>query len=79
MLYDIAFVEPWGCHADKDARTGRAMSIRRAMRSKRGFGVLWLGYSKTVLDVRVAIAGIALITCLVGGLGLTIAELRRGR
>jgi hypothetical protein len=37
------------------------------------------GFAVPVLGVRAAIAGIALITCLVGGLGLTIAEMRRAR
>ncbi len=81
----------------------------RALRSKRGFGVFWLGFSGSVLGdaitrttliwyvfertgspvsagfavpvlgVRAAIAGIALITSAVGGLGLMIAELRHAR
>ena len=46
-------------------------------RGTRGPG--YIGEPRPVMGVRAAIAGIALITCVVGGLGLTIAELRRVR
>ncbi len=38
-----------GDHADDDARARRDMSMRRALRSERGFGVFWLGFCATVL------------------------------
>jgi MFS family permease len=59
---------------------GRCFAIMRTLMQSGGpLGGVSAGFAVPVLGVRAAIAGIALITCLVGGLGLTIAELRRAR
>jgi MFS family permease len=59
---------------------GRCFAIMRTLMQSGGpLGGVSAGFGVPVLGVRGAIAGIALITCLVGGLGLTIAELRRAR
>lgn len=53
--------------------------MRTLMQSGGPLGGVSAGFALPVLGVRSAIAGIALITCLVGGIGLGIAELRRAR
>ncbi len=59
---------------------GRCFAIMRTLMQSGGpLGCVSAGFAVPLLGVRAAIAGIALITCLVGGLGLTIAELRRAR
>jgi MFS family permease len=59
---------------------GRCFAIMRTLMQSGGpLGGVSAGFSVPVLGVRAAIAGIALITCVVGGLGLTSAELRRAR
>ena len=59
---------------------GRCFAIMRTLMQSGGpLGGVSAGFSVPVLGVRAAIAGIALITCAVGGLGLTIAKLRRAR
>jgi hypothetical protein len=59
---------------------GRCFAIMRTLMQSGGpLGGLSAGFAIPVLGVRSAIAGIALITCLAGGLGLTIAKLRRAR
>ena len=59
---------------------GRCFAIMRTlMQSGAPLGGVSAGFVVPLLGVRAAIAGIALITCLVGALGLTIAKLRRAR
>jgi hypothetical protein len=59
---------------------GRCFAIMRTLMQSGGpLGGVSAGFAVPVLGVRAAIAGIALITCVVGGLGLTITELRRAR
>ncbi len=59
---------------------GRCFAIMRTLMQSGGpFGGVPAGFSVPLLGVRAAIAGIALITCAVGGLGLTAAKLRRAR
>lgn len=59
---------------------GRCFAIMRTLMQSGGpLGGLSAGFSVPLLGLRTAVAGIALITCLVGSLGLTIAELRRAR
>jgi len=59
---------------------GRCFAIMRTLMQSGGpLGGVSAGFAVPLLGVRAAIAAIALITCLVGGLGLTIAELRRAR
>ncbi len=59
---------------------GRCFAIMRTLMQSGGpLGGVSAGFSVPLLGVRAAIAGIALITCAVGGLGLTIAALRRAR
>ncbi|MBK5106233.1 MAG: MFS transporter [Burkholderiales bacterium] len=59
---------------------GRCFAIMRTLMQSGGpIGGVSAGFAIPVLGVRAAIAGIALITCVVGGLGLTIAELRHAR
>jgi MFS family permease len=59
---------------------GRCFAIMRTlMQSGAPLGGVSAGFAIPVMGERAAIAGIALITCLIGGLGLTIAELRRAR
>ena len=59
---------------------GRCFAIMRTLMQGGGpLGGLSAGFATPLLGIRAAIAGIALITCLVGALGLTIAELRRAR
>jgi hypothetical protein len=59
---------------------GRCFAIMRTLMQSGGpLGGVSAGFAIPVLGVRAAIAGIALITCVVGGLGLSIAELRRAR
>ncbi|MDH3475766.1 MAG: MFS transporter [Rhodospirillales bacterium] len=59
---------------------GRCFAIMRTLMQSGGpLGGVSAGFAVPVLGVRAAIAGIALLTCLVGGLGLTVAELRRAR
>lgn len=59
---------------------GRCFAIMRTLMQSGGpLGGVSAGFAVPALGVRAAIAGIALITCLVGVLGLVIAELRRAR
>jgi Transmembrane secretion effector len=59
---------------------GRCFAIMRTLMQSGGpLGGISAGFLLPVLGVRAAIAAIALITCAVGGLGLTIAPLRRAR
>jgi predicted MFS family arabinose efflux permease len=59
---------------------GRCFAIMRTLMQSGGpLGGLSAGFAVPVLGVRFAIAAVALITCLAGGLGMTIAELRRAR
>ena len=53
--------------------------MRTLMQSGGPLGGVSAGFGVPVLGLRVAIAAIALITGLVGGMGLTVAELRRAR
>ena len=59
---------------------GRCFAIMRTLMQGGGpLGGLSAGFALPVLGVRSAIGGVALITCVVGGLGLMISELRRAR
>ena len=59
---------------------GRYCAIMRwAMQSGGPLGGVSAGFAVPVAGVGAAIVGIALVTCLVGALGLTNAELRRAR
>jgi MFS family permease len=59
---------------------GRCFAIMRTLMQSGGpLGGVSAGFAVPLLGLRATIAAIALITCLVGGLGLTIAELRRAR
>jgi MFS family permease len=59
---------------------GRCFAIMRTlMQSGAPLGGVSAGFSVPLLGVRAAIAGIALITCLVGASGLAIGELRKAR
>jgi len=59
---------------------GRCFAIMRTLMQSGGpLGGVSAGFAVPVLGVRAAIAGIALTTCLVGVLGLAIAELRRAQ
>jgi predicted MFS family arabinose efflux permease len=59
---------------------GRCFAIMRTLMQSGGpLGGVSAGFGVPVLGLRAAIAAIALITGLVGGLGLTVAELRRAR
>jgi len=59
---------------------GRCFAIMRTlMQSGAPLGGVSAGFAVPLLGLRSAIAGIALITCLVGALGLTLADLRRAR
>ncbi len=59
---------------------GRCFAIMRTLMQSGGpLGAVSAGFAVPVLGVRAAIAGIALITCAAGALGLTITELRRAR
>ncbi len=59
---------------------GRCFAIMRTLMQSGGpLGGLSAGFAVPLLGVRAAVAGIALITCLVGALGLTVAALRRAR
>jgi len=59
---------------------GRCFAIMRTLMQSGGpLGGVSAGFAVPLLGVRAAVAAIALITVLVGGLGLTIAELRRAR
>ena len=59
---------------------GRCFAIMRTLMQSGGpLGGVSAGFALPVVGARAAIAGIALITCLVGGLGLGVAELRRAR
>ena len=62
------------------ALRGRCFAIMRTLMQSGGpLGGLAAGFSVPVIGVHIAIVAISLTTCLVGGLGLTIAELRRAR
>ena len=59
---------------------GRCFAIMRTlMQSGAPLGGVSAVFAVPLLGLRSAIAGIALITCLVGALGLTLADLRRAR
>ena len=59
---------------------GRCFAIMRTVMQSGGpLGGVSAGFAVPVAGVRAAVAGIALVTCLVGALGLTIADLRRAR
>ncbi len=59
---------------------GRCFAIMRTLMQSGGpLGGLGAGFAIPVLGARAAIAAVALITCAVGGLGLTIGELRRAQ
>ncbi|NQW09204.1 MAG: MFS transporter [Alphaproteobacteria bacterium] len=59
---------------------GRCFAIMRTLMQSGGpLGGVSAGFAVPVIGVRAAIAAIALITVVIGGLGLTIAELRRAR
>ncbi|HEY5598620.1 MAG TPA: MFS transporter, partial [Kiloniellales bacterium] len=59
---------------------GRCFAIMRTLMQSGGpLGGVAAGFSVPVLGVRAALAAIALITAAIGGLGLTIADLRRAR
>jgi len=59
---------------------GRCFAIMRTLMQSGGpLGGVSAGFAIPVLGVRAAIAAIALITCAVGSLGLSIADLRRAR
>jgi Transmembrane secretion effector len=59
---------------------GRCFAIMRTlMQSGAPLGGVSAGFAVPLLGVRAAVAGVALMTCLVGALGLAIADLRRAR
>ena len=59
---------------------GRCFAIMRTLMQSGGpLGGLAAGFAVPLLGLRTAVAGIALITCLVGSFGLTVGELRRAR
>jgi len=59
---------------------GRCFAIMRTLMQSGGpLGGVSAGFAMPLLGIRAAIAAVALITCLVGGLGLSVAELRRAR
>ncbi len=59
---------------------GRCFAIMRTLMQRGGpLGGVSAGFAVPELGVRAAIAGVALVTCVAGSLGLTVAELRRAR
>ncbi len=59
---------------------GRCFAIMRTLMQSGGpLGGVSAGFAVPVLGLRAAIGGIALITCMVGALGLSLADLRRAR